>query len=143
MDRLIWVQQEDDEGCGVACVAMLTGNPYKVVKDVVFPDGEVKGMTTGDVRVALALFGRRSAPRLRRLGNGRSYKDLSFNAILRVGKTKANPGGHWVVWNGDGPKRERRFLDPMPPDEQFSRLHNVSYLEVFPDENAELGLPVV
>ena len=102
---------------------MIAGKSCAEVRDRMFPGGKVKGTRSGDLMVALNLFGIKTAPRLIPMRT-RCYRDLPFDAILKVGRTKANRGGHWVVWDAS----RQQFLDPWI--EPYQRLRVLSYLEI-------------
>ena len=119
------VQQLDDMGCGVACVAMLTGQSYSAIRDLMYPNGPdtIRGTHGEQLRHALACFGCKTVE-LVRFKKGTRYQSLTFDAVLKVGLTKRSVGGHWVVWDSE----RRRVLDP--DRQQAGRYRPTSYLQV-------------
>ena len=65
-----------------------------------FPDGRVKRTTTPELARACVRFGcKHVGDAHTRLRKHEDYRDLAFDAILRVDGTEDNRGGHWVVWD--------------------------------------------
>ena len=105
------LQQGDERGCGIACVAMITGNTYRQTerffRERIFLPRDRKPHTRHyQLRRALRELGIASEKRLFR--KWRSIKNLSIVPISR----RSDTGWHWVVFvpNGDRPY----ILDPMP-----------------------------
>lgn len=125
------IQQQDVMGCGVACVAMLAGQSYSTIRDLMYPNrpDTVPGTNGKQLRDALARYGCRTL-KLVRFKKGATYQSLTFDAVLRVGFTNRNDGGHWVVWDSE----RRRVLDPAR--EEAGRYRPRSYLQVMrPDDH--------
>ena len=80
MKRIV---QQDPHGCGIACVAMLSGKSYRAVRKEMFPNGVVSGTDTGGLRKALAVYGLELAHHLVPFRSTK-YEDLEDNAILKV-----------------------------------------------------------
>jgi|SRR3982074_3787210 hypothetical protein len=78
------VVQLDENGCGVACVAMLAGVSYRNARMKMLEDWYVKGMDTKELRKALRRFRLSSARRLIRSIKRRRYTTLQQDAILKV-----------------------------------------------------------
>jgi hypothetical protein len=102
--------QKDEDGCGVACVAMLAGISYSQARSIMFGSEPVGLTSTSGLIDALVRLGRR--PFNKRLSplRGRNYRELKSDALLKV----IRPGKwwfHWIVWDA---KRERH-LDPKQP----------------------------
>jgi ABC-type bacteriocin/lantibiotic exporter with double-glycine peptidase domain len=105
------VQQCDDAGCGIACVAMVTGEAYTTIKKYFVQAG---------------LLGHNGKPHTRhyQLRNGlsglgissekrifRCWKAIDTPAIVPTNRDKYG-GWHWVVFV---PDRNRPYiLDPAP-----------------------------
>jgi ABC-type bacteriocin/lantibiotic exporter with double-glycine peptidase domain len=105
------VQQGDEEGCGIACVAMVMGKTYLQTKkfflERVFLPTERKPHTRHyQLRCALRRLGIRTEKRAFR--NWRSIESLSIVPINR----RLDGGWHWVVFV---PNSVRPYiLDPTP-----------------------------
>jgi ABC-type bacteriocin/lantibiotic exporter with double-glycine peptidase domain len=105
------VQQEDEEGCGIACVAMITGKTYPQAKryflERVFLPTERKPHTRHyQLRRALRML--RIATEKRAFRNWREIESLSIVPINR----RQDGGWHWVVYV---PNCVRPYiLDPAP-----------------------------
>lgn len=103
------VVQVDDEGCGIACVAMLADTSYKKVRNRIFGKRCVVPTDTKSIRKALRKFGIASAKNLIRSTRAQHYTNLQQDALLRVKLPKRDaPNWHWIVWDA----RRQRFLDP-------------------------------
>ena len=115
--------QKDEMGCGVACVAMLSGRTYAEVRRRMFGDGEVAGTKAPFLREHLERLGCRvDALRLKPLKKLR-YSDLEYDAILKVWP-RQDGNWHWVVWDSC----RRRVLDPEEPP--YVRIRATHYLPV-------------
>jgi ABC-type bacteriocin/lantibiotic exporter with double-glycine peptidase domain len=105
------VEQKDDTGCGIACVAMITGKTYRQAKrffqERVFLPTERKPHTRHyQLRRALEKLGISTEKRLFR--KWRSIENLSIVPISR----RADTGWHWVVFVPNGVRPY--ILDPEP-----------------------------
>jgi len=123
------VPQLDPDGCGIACVAMLTGEEYKTIRKKMFPDGNVKRTETRDLKPVLEFYGCKVAVKLVPIKPPSKYKDLDFDAILRVERKKSDPkGGHWIIWDST----RQMILDPCreKPGRYRSVPYPVQYLRV-------------
>ena len=121
------VLQENDEGCGVACVAMLAGVSYWEARVAVFGKRPrvVHSTHTADIRRALKRFGLRSAKRLISFGRETPEpKNIGINAILKVNRRK-NGTWHWIVWDS----KRKRLLDPQRPAYKRPRLSSFLAIE--------------
>ena len=108
MKRVI---QEDEAGCGIACVAMVTGKTYLQAKrfflERIFLPTDRKPHTRHyQLQCALRKLG--IATEKRPFRHWRAIETLSVVTISR----RSDTGWHWVVFvpNGDRPY----ILDPMP-----------------------------
>ena len=117
------VVQKDEKGCGIACVAMLTGQSYGATRRLMYPDDRVKATRTRDLSGALASLGCEVGDRLVPLRT-RRFQDLGCDAILKVNKRRSK--WHWVVWD----HQRQRVLDPLEPPSP--RIEASSYLRVIP-----------
>jgi hypothetical protein len=105
--------QIDEDGCGVACVAMLAGVSYKMALTKMFGDRHVTPTTTKQIRKELRKFGLFSARKLVRSIKWRHYTELRQDAILKVKIPKRSGAGwHWIVWDA----KRGKFLDPDGDD---------------------------
>jgi len=119
--------QEDEAGCGVACVAIFAQVGYDDARKVMFGRRSGSYTSTGDIRWALGRFGFKPARRLVRFGKKRHYTDLREDAVLKL---KARAHGerewHWVVWDA----RRRKLIDPAKFPHKRFRI--TSFLAVNP-----------
>ena len=104
------VQQRDDNGCGIACVAMVTGKTYRQAKkfflDHVFLPTEKKPHTR-HYQLRRALRDLRIRTEKRTFRNWRSIESLSIVAINR----RQDGGWHWVIFVPNGARPY--ILNPM------------------------------
>ena len=103
------VEQEDDAGCGIACVAMITGKTYqqaeRFFRERVFLPIDRKPHTRHyQLRRALRKLGITTEKRLFR--KWRSIENLSIVPINR----RLDTGWHWVVFVPNGARPY--ILDP-------------------------------
>jgi ABC-type bacteriocin/lantibiotic exporter with double-glycine peptidase domain len=117
------VRQKDASGCGIACVAIVTGTPYETVKRLMFGDIKRRGFHTEtlDLKRALRQLGRKPGARAIPL-QGRHLSDLNFQAIVATNRNPAGTRWHWVVWDG------KKVLDPR--GKASTRLRPFAYLKV-------------
>ena len=113
-------QWANEDGCGIACVAMVSRRTYAEVRKRMFPNGEVTRTDASMLRDALERFGCTVAPRIRKMTM--HYSKLPFDAILEVARHK-DGSWHWVVWDS----RRKRILDPSCP---AARYRATRYLPV-------------
>ena len=105
------IEQGDDSGCGIACVAMVTGKTYPQAKrffvEHVFLPTDRKPLTR-HYQLRRALQKLRITTEKRLFRSWRSIEDLSIVPINR----RQDSGWHWVVYvpNGGRPY----ILDPAP-----------------------------
>ena len=109
--RFPLVGQDDETGCGVACIAMLVGQDYEKVKAALF-DSQRKRVfytTYKDLRRGLERYGLSLEDgRARRF---KSFAEIDGTAIVAVDQTPpVKSRWHWVVFVHDG--RRRYVLDP-------------------------------
>lgn len=101
MTPLRIVRQADAKGCGVACVAMVTGRSYASVRRKALETGtwrERHGMTGGQLARLLAAYGRqlqattmgRPVPRCMAIVKVRRWVPAESGARLHL---------HWVVYH--------------------------------------------
>ena len=111
------VRQEDENDCGVACVAMLTGASYAEVREALYPAGRVRKLKTAELCAALKAFGRKPAEGRRQPFSGKELKDLTADALVFV--TLHNNGTenrHWIVWDFKAQKPRDPFHPKCPYD---------------------------
>jgi len=105
------VQQGDEKGCGIACVAMVTGKTYRQAKkfflERVFLPMERKPHTRHN-QLRRALQKLRIATEKRVFRNWRSINSLSIVPINR----RLDGGWHWVIFVPNGIRPY--ILDPAP-----------------------------
>lgn len=128
------VPQDDDTGCGIACVAMLAGVSYEQAKAATFPPSprKRKFYTGGaDLRRGLKAFGLTLEPtaRAQKFTAWSQLETTSIVAIEQVPRHKSR--WHWVVFVDDGVRRY--VLDPSWPEAvrtDFKRMQGRSFLRV-------------
>jgi hypothetical protein len=92
------VFQEHDDGCGIACVAMLAGISYGEACRTIFDDAEGDAASFEDLRWALMAHGLRVPKRMTPFWEG-WYTQLRQPALLAI-NPMANGMWHWAVWEG-------------------------------------------
>ena len=104
------VQQGDEEGCGIACVAMVTGKTYLQAKkyflERVFLPGDRKPHTR-HYQLRRAFRKLRISTEKRAFRNWQSIESLSIVPINR----REDGGWHWVIFIPNGVRPY--ILDPM------------------------------
>lgn len=94
------ITQQDNYGCGVACVAQASGKTYQAALDLLGPRPvQTRGYVCKDLIAALNIFGyyytyKYLKPRLRR----RIYAD---GVIVFIKRSKSYPAGHYLIRSGD------------------------------------------
>jgi hypothetical protein len=119
--------QQDETGCGVACVAIFANVGYDDARKVMFGRARGTYTSTADLRRALCRFGFKPARRLIPFGRRGRYTDLREDAVLKL---KARAHGerewHWAVWDA----RRRKLIDPAKFP--YKRFRVTSFLAVRP-----------
>jgi ABC-type bacteriocin/lantibiotic exporter with double-glycine peptidase domain len=105
------VRQEDEAGCGIACVAMITGKTYQqarrfFLERVFLPTDRKPHTRHYQLCRALRKLGIANEKRL--FQKWRSIETLSVIPINR----RSDTGWHWVVFVPNGARPY--ILDPMP-----------------------------
>lgn len=118
------VKQFDDDGCGLACVAMAAGTTYRKVRASAFPDGEVEVTSTRRLREIMEDHGVTLGPKLVPFRSRRPC-DLSFDALLKVNVRQEGYEWHWVLWDHE----RQKVLDPKRP--AYKRLRFMSYVRLY------------
>ena len=118
------VKQFDDEGCGLACVAMAAGTTYRTARDFTFPDGDVGVTSMKRLREIMEHHGVNLGERLIPFRT-RQPDDLPFDALLKVNVRKEGSEWHWVVWDHE----RQQVLDPKRPP--YKRLRFMSYVRLY------------
>ena len=134
------VRQQHEEGCGIACVAMLCGMSYRSVyraaRDKFYgidaaTDSKPRnfnttGLNVGELHELLDGFGIRSMNSLSSLAGSSPEKALLGQTVILAVDRRQDGGHHWVVWNA------HRILDPnKPPARRTSKgYHCGSYLRL-------------
>ena len=110
-DDIKRVEQEDEYGCGIACVAMVTGKKYREAKKFflksVFLPTDRKPLTR-HYQLRRALRKLRISTEKRAFRNWRLIENLSIVPINR----RQDGGWHWVVFVPNGARPY--ILDPAP-----------------------------
>lgn len=136
---LIYRKQEHVRGCGLACVAMLTGLPYNWIRDdydeIFGPPERSKSLTKGtssleygtDAQDLNALLEANDFNSNKRLISFKSWNDLPEFAILAVRykqhKKYGNETWHWVVFD----RKENVVYDPWisKEEKQAGKIENI------------------
>lgn len=101
------IKQEDEFGCGVACVAVLLGITYRQALKL-FDDGYLKAKTKGFLCKEICFA-------LNKLGKDYKYKYIKSRlkrkiyqsaTIVFIKKSKKYPANHYLL------RTENRWLDP-------------------------------
>jgi ABC-type bacteriocin/lantibiotic exporter with double-glycine peptidase domain len=104
------VHQNGEDGCGIACVAMVAGVTYDGAKDELPGYWERKGTTKKQMRHGLRHYGiKTSAPKSIA---GKNYKEFEFDAVL-LGYWDEEM--HWTVWDF----KHKKLLDPYRGRSKF------------------------
>jgi ABC-type bacteriocin/lantibiotic exporter with double-glycine peptidase domain len=108
------VYQNREEGCGIACVAMVANTNYKKAKDKLAKSGETswesKGTTKKQMLRGLRIYGIATG-QPKRIGS-KGYRKLDFDAVL-LGFLDNEL--HWTVWDS----KSGKLLDPYRPKQKF------------------------
>lgn len=124
------VRQIDYNGCGVSCVAMLSGHSYKKARETIFGKGakRIPGTTYDDLRHAFKVLGIRVKGKSRPFWN---WESIPRTAIVAINYNRKSETWHWVLLIVD---RKRRFVkDPQSTRRglrrvDFSRMRGMSYM---------------
>lgn len=130
------VKQEDETGCGLACIAMLAGVSYEEVKQVALKNLKfrTKGhfyTGTGQLKELAGYFGLTITGQKRR--PWRNWALLPDIAIVSINQQENNRYWHWVVFQrNDGTEA---IFDPkksIKSDRRtdFNRIKPFGYLPV-------------
>jgi hypothetical protein len=105
------VLQNGEDGCGIACVAMLANTTYRKARDKLPDYWEPVGTTKKQLRYGLQRYYgiKTSKPKPIR---GKDYRKFKFDAVLHgcLGDER-----HWTVWDS----KRKKLLDPYWPKQQF------------------------
>ena len=96
------VYQNDDNGCWIACVSMLTGEPYRKIRDRYKFHGDVTGRSAGPIVELLHDLGFSCDKQSTKLSKIGSLKVLDENALVytkNLDEDGDETGGHWMVWD--------------------------------------------
>jgi hypothetical protein len=120
------IAQLDENGCGVAAVAMIAGVSYKTACQLMFPGKNGTYTTERQLRTALATYGLKLGTPMP-LGT-KSFSDLQCNGIFRAKiEWYGKKWTHWVVWNS----RSGALLDPYDtPGVSMRRVRLLKFLPV-------------
>lgn len=115
------VRQHNSKGCGIACVAMVTGLPYQECKLALFGSlGKVTGMFHDDVVKFITERGFVAGKRkYTREIEGAIKPEAALN-LLEVRVYPDSEGSHFVIMD-----REGNVLDPMFGQTELSFYHEV------------------
>lgn len=102
------IKQQEENDCGVACVAMLTGSSYDEARAVVYPKGRSKLTKTKDLSKALLKLGRKPLSNRRQPFGSKTPRDLDTDALVFVEMDDGNDSKHWIVWDA----KAKKLRDP-------------------------------
>lgn len=128
------IKQGDNEGCGLACVAMLSGTSYAAVRNTyraVTKTNEDDPVKPTDLRLLKQIMEKHGIViegRMRRIDDEKHVMlekldnlDLDCDTLLKVNPREGGRRWHWVIWD----HRRRRVLDPKVPP--YKKLKRVGY----------------
>lgn len=98
------IEQREENDCGVACVATLTGATYDEARRIIYPNGRSKLTKTADLHAALKKLGRKPLTETRQPFHGKTLRDLDTDALVFVEMANGNDSKHWVVWDAKAKK---------------------------------------
>ena len=100
------VPQEDDYGCGCACIASIVGLTYAAVrKKLKWSHLRTGGLIAGQLSAGLKAFGRRYHVHFTK-SRDVTTGDIPIGAIVKVRGKKYGTAGHYLVRTPDG------WMDP-------------------------------
>jgi ABC-type bacteriocin/lantibiotic exporter with double-glycine peptidase domain len=105
------VYQKDEEGCGIACVAMVAGTTYRKAKDRLPKSWEIKGTTKKQMLKGLQSYAIATG-KPKRIDTKDDYKQFEFDAVLHGFLDNEL---HWTVWDS----KRGKLLDPYRPKLKF------------------------
>lgn len=122
------IKQGDEEGCGLACVAMAGSSTYAAVRKTyrevlgIERTDKIEGTQLSRLKEIMRRHGVSIEGRARR-GNGLKPEQLNLDcdALLKVNLRLDGEEWHWVIWDN----HRRRVLDPK--QKPYVRLKCVSY----------------
>jgi ABC-type bacteriocin/lantibiotic exporter with double-glycine peptidase domain len=103
------VHQQDDDTCGVACVAMICGLSFKQAKAFMWEAGDGYTQVRRLIR-ALRHFGATVHSEQLKRSDFRKYSMLPFDAVINFSQAPGEPfwNSHWAVWDVN----KGKLLDP-------------------------------
>lgn len=119
------ISQIDEQGCGVACVAMIAGVSYQEARTILFPDNNISNAKHPQLRKALSHFGitMSAGRRLSKLG----FDDLPQDGLVWTYVTeKTELWKLWTVWDASA----QAILDPYNGPIGPRALRYVSIFEI-------------
>ena len=108
MVKMKTIKQKEENDCGVACVAMLTGKTYEEARADIYPSGRSKLTKTKDLSKALVKLGRKPLSDRRQPFGSKTPRDLDTDALVFVEMDDGNDSKHWVVWDA----KAKKLRDP-------------------------------
>ena len=101
------VAQLDENGCGMACVAMLAGVSYRAACAIMSPRKRGTYTSHAQLRRALKHYGIRLGERVSL--SGKQFNELEVDGILSARIFwKGDDWSHWIVWEA----KRQALLDP-------------------------------
>ncbi len=105
--RIKRVIQRHDDGCGIACVAMLANVSYRDACATIFGDQQGDATSLDDLRWAFRYYGLSTPERMIPFWEC-DYTQLRQHAVLALDPAP-NGQWHWAVWDA----LRRRIVDPL------------------------------
>ena len=105
------VFQDDQNGCWIASVAMLSGKSYSAIKSRFEFRGEVTGRSAQPLVALLGELGSQCDQKSTKIANVGALRFLDCDALVyfrNVDEDGDELGGHWMVWD----YRENAIRDP-------------------------------
>lgn len=107
------IQQEHRTGCGIACVAMLSGTTYAqaldIAKEILFLDKSVRTFYTSSAQLQKLLLAMNVPAQKGR--SVRKWTSISDTAIVAINHNIKNDSWHWVVFRRE--QNTEYVLDPQ------------------------------
>jgi hypothetical protein len=140
VDQLKHIKQENDNcGCGIACIAMVARTNYDDVRKKIF-GGEEKYLWWPAIRDALKGYRIKSDERARRVYGWQRVSQMNVFSVVWCRQTPSDTSdkiGHYVVWD----RINGKVHDPLRNSAvDYSRIQwrPVSYLLVKPKARAAI-----
>lgn len=106
------VKQDDRTGCGIACIAIITGESYERIRSLAinelrFSEDGPFYTQVSHLKILASKFGIELPQRIRKFKNWESLPDV---AIVAINYCKESHTWHWVVYRRE--KDSQYVIDP-------------------------------